>query len=129
MRSLAAGRLAPPPAGGDRIVATTGELEQAEPVPEGVSHHRDAVPFVRADRLLEPRTRCLGPADRGRHVRDDEVQVHRRPMASVVAPLRRGRGRAAAGGLGQEVDRAGRAQHLHPELAEAAPGSQPEGAA
>jgi hypothetical protein len=48
-------------------------------------------------------------------------------MAPVVAALRRGHGRGAAGGLGQEIDGARRAQHLYPELAEAAPGLQPKG--
>jgi len=113
--------------GGDLVIAPAEELDQADAVAERVGKERELAPFVRGGRAFDARAGGLGACHRGVDVGDDEIEMHRRPVAAVTAPVGRGRGGGAAGRLGEEVDRRGGAEKLDRPLAEAAANGQTEG--
>ncbi|MNL32603.1 hypothetical protein D3C87_1544670 [compost metagenome] len=70
----------------------------------GVAQVRDAAPGVGRGGVFQVRAGRHGLIDRAVHVGHHHVQMHRRPVACIVAPLRRGAGRARARGFFKQVD-------------------------
>src|SRR5262245_6344023 len=100
----------------DLVVTATGELEQAEAVAERVGEQREAPVCMVLRHLLDGGAGGDGSFGGGFDVVDDEIEVHRGPVAVVVTlPVRRWRG-ARAGRFGQEVDRRGAADELRPSV-------------
>src|ERR1051326_9629554 len=95
------------------IVAAAGELKQTEAVAERIGEQREAPVRMVLRRLLDRGTRGDCACDGGFDVLDNEIEMHRRPMAAVVTlPVSRGRGTRngrlrQAGGRGGNTGEAG----------------------
>src|SRR5438128_8882494 len=116
-----------PPRGSarDRVVPPRGELQQAEPVPERVGEDGDAAPDPVRRGLVDLRASFDGTLHRRIDVGNHEIDMHRGPVARVIARPRARCGRRS-GGLREQVDRCHPTEQLDTVFAEATADGEPE---
>jgi hypothetical protein len=108
------------------VIASPEELDETEPVPEGIGHKGELTPLVGRDRLLQPCSGRYSSLDRRFDFRNDKIKMDRCPVALVTSILRGGfRGRCT-GGLDEQVDWSGASKHLYSEGTEATADLQSE---
>src|SRR4029453_4919982 len=105
----------------DVIISGADELQDAEPVAERIAHSGDATPREGLNSIFK-----LGPGrqralDRRFNILDLKVQMHRRPVAAIIAWQRNLRRGGAARWFAQEVHVRRYSDHLGYRAAEKTP--------
>jgi hypothetical protein len=105
----------------DIIISGASELQDAEPVTEGVAHRSDATPRERLNFAFKLGAGRQSALDRKFNVLDRKVQMHRRPVAAVIAWQRNLRRGGAPRWFAQEVQVRRYPDHLGYRTAEKTP--------
>jgi hypothetical protein len=109
---------------GDLVVAATEKLDHAEAVTEGIDHVSNVPPAVGLDCPLSESSGLLRPRRRDVDVGHHDVEMHRRPMSAIIAPLIRGRDGSSSRLLDEQIKDRRRAQQLDAPRAETPPNRQ-----
>jgi hypothetical protein len=105
----------------DIIISGADEFQDAEPVTEGIVHHSDATPRERLNVAFKFGPGRQRAVDRSFNILDLKIEVHRRPVAPIIARQRNLRRGGASRWLDQEVHVRRRPGHLGHRAAEKAP--------
>lgn len=96
---------------------------------EWIGHEGQLAPRLGRHRLLQLRARDNCPLHGVVDVVHHKVEMHRRPVAGVVARVPGCRGRGRTFTLDQQIKRGGPAEHLDASRAKTPPYCEPEGRA